>query len=161
MTVSTTGFVEYDGFATRCPDHYVGIPGTLFPLSRPGPDRDRDDRSESIRDIRPWAAPATAANTGAKLAAVHGERGKLYQKRQEMLELGPPAERLLTEWVHHPRINWKDQVEQLHELLLCHGPQRTLQAIQQVLHNGHHHVKAIAWILNQPSDVALDGEGRP
>jgi hypothetical protein len=94
----------------------------------------------------------------AKLAAVHGERARLYQKRQEMLELGPPAERLLTEWVHHPRINWKEQVEQLHDLLLRHGPQQTLRAIERVLLNGHHHTKAIAWILNHPSP---DGEGRP
>jgi hypothetical protein len=26
-----------------------------------------------------------------------------------------------------------------------HGPQRTLGAIERVLHNGHHHVKAIAY----------------
>jgi len=65
----------------------------------------------------------------AKLAAVHGERAKLYQKRQEILELGPPAEHLLTEWVHHPRMNWKSQVEQLHDLLMAHGPQRTLGAL--------------------------------
>jgi len=162
VTVSTTGFVEYERIRYSMPPNTIGIPGTLFLY----PDRVRivtRDGTEVRHPRRPEAGNTSYCNEHrvAKLAAVHGERGKLYQKRQEMLELGPPAERLLTEWVHHPRINWKDQVEQLHELLLCHGPQRTLQAIQQVLLNGHHHVKAIAWILNRPSDVALDGEGRP
>jgi hypothetical protein len=87
----------------------------------------------------------------AKLAAVHGERARLYQKRQEILELGPPAERLLTEWVHHPRMQWKGQVEQLHDLLIHHGPQRTLEAIERVLLNGHHHARAIAWVLDRES----------
>ena len=58
-------------------------------------------------------------------------------------------------------MNWKSQVEQLHDLLLHHGSERTLQAIQQVLLNGRHHVKAIAWVLSQPSDPTLDGEGQP
>jgi hypothetical protein len=46
-------------------------------------------------------------------------------------------------------MNWKSQVESLHDLLLRHGPQRTLGAIERVLKNGHHHVKAITWVLSQ------------
>ena len=63
--------------------------------------------------------------------------------------MGPPAEALLTEWVHHPKTNWKGQVEVLHELLVRHGPQQTLGAIERVLANGTHHAKAIAWVLTQ------------
>jgi len=158
VTVGTTGFVEYERIRYSMPPTAIGIPGTLFLY----PERVRIVTCSGIEVEHP-RRPAVG-NTSycsehrvARLAAVHGQRAKLYQKRQEILELGPPTERLLTEWVHHPRINWKDQVEQLHDLLLSHGPQRTLQAIERVLLNGHHHVKAIAWILSQPS---LDGEGR-
>jgi transposase len=162
VTVHTTGFVEYERIRYSMPPTTIGIPGTLFLY----PERVRivtRDGTEVVHPRCPAVGNTSYCNEHrvAKLAAVHGERARLYQKRQEMLELGPPAERLLTEWVHHPKINWKDQVEQLHELLLRHGPQQTLRAIEQVLLNGHHHAKAIAWILNHPSDVALQGEGRP
>jgi len=148
VTVRTTGFVEYERIRYSMPPNTIGIPGTLFLY----PERVRIVTRDGTRVEHP-RQPAVG-NTSyrsedrvAKLAAVHGERARLYQKRQEILELGPSAERLLTEWVHHPRMNWKHQVEQLHELLIHHGPQRTLGAIDRVLLNGHHHARAIAWVL--------------
>jgi len=150
VTVRTTGFVEYEGIRYSMPPATIGIPGTLFLY----PARVRivtRDGSEVEHPRRPAVGHTSyrSEDRVAKLAAVHGERARLYQKRQEILELGPPAEKLLTEWVHHPRMNWKIQVEQLHELLLGHGPQRTLGAIERVLCNGHHHAKAIAWVLTR------------
>jgi len=162
VTVRTTGFVEYEGIRYSMPPNTIGIPGTLFLY----PDRVRivtRDGTEVEHPRRPAVGNTSyrSEDRVAKLAAVHGQRARLYQKRQEILELGPPAERLLTEWVHHPRMNWKIQVEQLHELLLAHGPQRTLGAIERVLRNGHHHAKAIAWVLDRPlTPEALDREGK-
>jgi transposase len=161
VTVRTTGFVEYDHIRYSMPPTTIGIPGTLFLY----PQRVRivtRDGTQVEHPRRPGVGNTSyrSEDRVAKLAAVHGERAKLYQKRQEILELGPPAEKLLTEWVHHPRMNWKVQVEQLHDLLVCHGPCRTLAAIERVLLDGHHHVKAIAWVLNGSFDPgALDGEG--
>ena len=153
ILVRTTGFVEYEGLRYSMPPTTIGIPGTLFLY----PDRVRivtRDGTEVEHPRRPAVGHTSyrSEDRVAKLAAVHGERAKLYQKRQEILELGPPAEKLLTEWVHHPRMNWKIQVEQLHELLLGHGPQRTLGAIERVLLNGHLHAKAIAWVLDRESN---------
>lgn len=150
VTVRTTGFVEYDRIRYSMPPTTIGIPGTLFLY----PDRVRivtRDGSEVEHPRYPAVGNTcySSEHRVAKLAAVHGERARLYQKRQEILELGPPAEKLLTEWVHHPRMNWTTQVEQLHELLLGHGPLRTLRAIERVLLNGHHHAKAIAWVLDK------------
>jgi len=161
VTVRTTGFVEYERIRYSMPPTTIGIPGTLFLY----PERVRivtRDGTEAEHPRRPAVGNTSycSEHRVAKLAAVHGERAKLYQKRQEILELGPPAEHLMTEWVHHPVMNWKIQVEQLHDLLLRHGPQRTLQAIERVLLNGHHHAKAIAWVLDRSFDPALDGEGR-
>jgi transposase len=150
VTVRTTGFVEYEGIRYSMPPATIGIPGTLFLYPQRVRIVTRD--GTAVEHPRRPAVGHTSYRSQdrvAKLAAVHGERAKLYQKRQEILELGPPAEKLLTEWVHHPRMNWKGQVEQLHDLLLSHGPVRTLAAIERVLLNGHHHAKAIAWVLNR------------
>jgi len=150
VTVRTTGLVEYERIRYSMPPNTIGIPGTLFLY----PQRVRIVTRDGTEVAHP-RYPAVG-NTSyrsedrvAKLAAVHGERAKLYQKRQEILELGPSAEQLLTEWVHHPSFNWKSQVEQLHNLLLHHGPRRTLGAIENVMLKGHRHVKAVAWVLNR------------
>ncbi|MBU0719094.1 MAG: IS21 family transposase [Planctomycetes bacterium] len=162
ITVRTTGLVEYERIRYSMPPTTIGIPCTLFLY----PERVRivtRDGTEVEHPRRPAVGHTSYCNEHrvAKLAAVHGERARLYQKRQEILELGPPAETLLTEWVHTPSMNWKAQVEQLHDLLLGHGPLRTLQAIERVLLNGHHHVKAIAWVLDRPlAPEVLDGEGQ-
>lgn len=150
VTVRTTGFVEHERIRYSMPPATIGIPGTLFLY----PERVRivtRDGTEVEHPRYPAVGRTSyrSEHRVAKLAAVHGERAKLYQKRQEILELGPPAEKLLTEWVHHPRMNWKHQVEQLHDLLVRHGPARTLGAIERVLLNGRHHAKAIAWVLDR------------
>lgn len=150
VTVRTTGFVEYERIRYSMPPNTIGIPGTLFLY----PEHVRivaRDGTEVEHPRRPAVGNTSyrSEDRVAKLAAVHGERAKLYQKRQEILELGPPAETLLTEWVHHPGMNWRHQVEQLHDLLLHHGPRRTLGAIERVLLNGHHHAKAVAWVLEK------------
>jgi transposase len=150
VTVRTTGFVEYEQIRYSMPPATIGIPGTLFLYPQRVRIVTRD--GAAVEHPRRPAVGHTSYRSEdrvAKLAAVHGQRAKLYQKRQEILELGPPAEKLLTEWVHHPRMNWKSQVEQLHDLLLSYGPMRTLAAIERVLLNGHHHAKAIAWVLNR------------
>jgi transposase len=150
VTVRTTGFVEYERIRYSMPPNTIGIPGTLFLY----PERVRiltRDGTEVEHPRYPAVGNTSyrSEDRVAKLAAVHGERARLYQKRQEILELGPSAEQLMTEWVHHPRIHWKSQVEQLHELLVRCGPQRTLGAIEHVLLNGHHHARAIAWVLDK------------
>jgi transposase len=148
--VRTTGFVEHERIRYSMPPNTIGIPGTLFLY----PDRVRilTKNGTEVEHPRKPAVGNTSYRSEdrvAKLAAVHGVRARLYQKRQEILELGPPAEALMTEWVHNRRMIWKSQVETLHDLLIRHGPQRTLGAIDHVLRNGHHHVKAIAWILDR------------
>jgi len=146
--VRTTGFVEYERIKYSMPPQTIGIPATLFLY----PERVRIVTKDgtTVEHPRRPAVGTTSYRTEdrvAKLAAVHGQRAQLYQKRQEILELGPPAETLLTEWVHHPKIHWRTHVEELHELLLQHGEAATLTAIEHVLAQNRPHVKAIAWQL--------------
>jgi hypothetical protein len=148
--VRTTGLVEYERIRYSMPPKTIGIPGTLFLY----PDRVRivtKDGTEVEHPRYPVVGNTSyrTEDRVAKLAAIHGQRAKLYQKREEILELGPQAEALLTEWVHHPKINWKHQVELLHDLLICYGPQRTLEAIERVVADGRQHVNAIAYLLNK------------
>ena len=148
VTVRTTGFVEHEGIRYSMPPKTIGIPATLFLY----PDRARIVTTSGVKVEHPrYPAVGTASYRSedrvARLAAVHGERAKLYLQRQEILELGPPAEALLTEWVHRPRYNWKSQVVTLHGLLVTCGPERVLAAIKHALADGRIHVRAIAWLL--------------
>jgi transposase len=149
-TVRTTGFVEHAGIRYSMPPKTIGIPATLFLY----PDRVRIVTKSGVEADHPRLPEVGTTSYRpedrvAKLAAVHGARGKLYLQRQEILELGPPAEALLTEWVHRRPYNWKSQVEVLHGLLVECGPARLLAAIERVLADGRYHVDAIAWILDQ------------
>ncbi|HUT57744.1 MAG TPA: IS21 family transposase [Phycisphaerae bacterium] len=154
VTVRTTGFVEHGGIRYSMPPKTIGIPATLFLY----PDRVRIvTRSEIAVEHprRPGVGNACyrPEDRVAKLAAVHGQRAKLYLRRQEILELGPPAEALLTEWVHRPRFYWKQQVEELHALLVLCGPRRVLAAIEQALADDRYHVDAIAWLLDRKEAI--------
>ena len=148
--VRTTGFVEYGRIRYSMPPKTIGIPGTLFLY----PDKVRivtRDGTEAEHPRYPAVGNTSyrSEDRVAKLAAVHGQRARLYQKRQEILDLGPPAEALMTEWVHNPHLNWKHHVEVLHDLLLCYGPGPTLAAIQRVIADNRLHARAIAWVLKR------------
>jgi hypothetical protein len=87
-----------------------------------------------------------AEHRTARLAKVAGARGRLYLKRQEILDLGPVAEAFLTEIVHRHRFTWKAEVEQLHVALLAHGPallQRSLAVAGEQRLYGAQHVLAL------------------
>lgn len=150
IQVRTTGFVEHLRVRYSMPPETIGIPGTLFLY----PDRVRIVTKDGTEVEHPRRPPVgdTSFRTEdrvAKLAAVHGKRAKLYEIRQELLQLGVPAETLVTEWVHGTKVNWRTQVEALYDLLLVHGPQRTLAAIERVLAEDRLHVNAIAWLLDK------------
>ncbi len=73
----------------------------------------------------------------AKIAAVHGKRAKLYEKRQQILDLGPEALTLLTEIVHRePRLASR-RVEQLYALLDERGDDAMREAIGRAVRAGH------------------------
>lgn len=150
VTVRTTGFVEHAGIRYSMPPETIGIPATLLVY----PDRVRIVTKNGVEAAHPRTPSVGTASYRpedrvAKLAAVHGARGRLYGQRQEILELGPPAEALLTEWVHRPRYNWKRQVQVLHGLLVACGAARLRTAIERALADRRYHVDAIAWLLDQ------------
>lgn len=144
VLVGPTGVVTFEGYRYSMPPEAIGIPGTLW-LYR-----------EHVRIVagRYVAEHPRVPDVGrdsfhpehrtARLAKVAGARGRLYLQRQELLDLGPVAERFLTEIVHRHRFTWKGEVEQLHGALLTHGPallQRSLAAA------GERHLYAARHVL--------------
>ena len=142
VMVGPTGVVTFEGYRYSMPPEAIGIPGTLW-LYR---ERVRivagRYASEHARVPECGRDSIHAEHRAARLAKVAGERGRLYLKRQELLDLGPVAEVFLTEIVHRHRFTWKAEVEQLHGALLAHGPaalQRSLaMAGEQRLFAAHH-----------------------
>lgn len=71
-----------------------------------------------------------AEHRAALVAAVSGKRGKRYLKRQQLLELGDPAIRYLTEIVHRRPRKWYEDVDRLHVILQDHGPEVLRRAME-------------------------------
>ena len=82
------------------------------------------------------------------LAAVSGKRGRMYLKRQHLLELGRDAERFLTELVHVRPRHWHDDVERLHELLQACGSEVLRDAFRRVAWQPEISVAAIVREVN-------------
>lgn len=127
--VGPTGMVEHQGYRYAMPPQAIGIPGTLHLYV----DRVRivAGRHEALHPRVPAHGTTSyiEADRAKALAAVSGERARLYLKRQQLLELGPKVESYLTEVVHrHPR-TWQGDVGALHALLVSAGSERLVGAI--------------------------------
>jgi transposase len=122
VVVGPTGLVSFQGYRYSMPPEAIGIPGTLWLY--PGRVRIVAGRFEREHPRVPEQGKDSLhpEDRTARLAQVAGKRGRLYLKRQEILDLGPAAEIFLTEIVHRHRFTWQGEVEQLHEALVQHGP---------------------------------------
>ena len=148
VMVGPTGLVSFQGYRYSMPPESIGIPGLLWLY----PHRVRivAGRFESAHPRVPEHGVESLhpEHRTARLAQVAGKRGRLYLKRQEILDLGPAAERFLTEIVHRHRFTWQGEVEQLHGALLQHGPaalHRALSAAhERELYGAPHVLRLIA-----------------
>ncbi|MGC2331881.1 MAG: IS21 family transposase [Candidatus Acidiferrales bacterium] len=131
--VGPTGTVLHEGHPYSMPPEAISMPGTLYLYA----DRLRivAGRHEVVhpRKFIPHEGSTLAAHRAAMVAAVSGKRGKRYLKRQQLLELGEPAFRYLTEIVHRRPRQWFDDVDRLHDLLQSHGPEVLRQALEEGL----------------------------
>lgn len=122
VSVGPTGLVTFQGYRYSMPPEAIGIPGMLWLYAeRLRIVAGRFER-EHPRVPEQGKDSVHPEDRTARLAQVAGKRGRLYLKRQEILDLGPAAETFLTEIVHRHRITWQGEVEQLHEALTLHGP---------------------------------------
>jgi transposase len=120
--VGPTGTVLHQGHAYSMPPEAISMPATLYLYA----DRVRivAGRYEATHPRKFVAKEGSwlAEHRAALVAAVSGKRGKRYLKRQQLLELGEPAIRYLTEIVHRRPGHWFEDVDRLHQILQSHGP---------------------------------------
>lgn len=141
--VGPTAEVLFDGVSYSMPPEATHIAGTLFLYE----DRLRivAGRFEAEHRRRRKGDPKAPLpeHRAAKLAAVHGGRAKLYEKRQQVLDLGPSALVLLTEIVHHRPSLARSRVEELYDLLEKHGDDVLRTAITQAVEAGRLTVEGV------------------
>jgi hypothetical protein len=126
----------FEGVAYSMPPEATLVAGTLFLYE----DRLRilAGRFEAHHRRRNKGDPPAPLpeHRAAKVAAVHGKRAKLYEKRQQVLNLGPDALALLTEITHRePRLAGR-RVESLYELLEEHGDDSMREALGRAVRSG-------------------------
>ena len=131
--VGPTGTVLYDGHAYSMPPEAISMPATLYLYA----DRVRivagRYKAEHPRKFEPKESSWLAEHRAALVASVSGKRGKRYLKRQQLLELGEPAIRYLTELVHRRPRGWWVDVDRLHNILQSHGPEVLREAMEEGL----------------------------
>ena len=121
VVVGPTAEVHFEGVPYSMPPRAANMSGTLFLFE----DRVRivAGRFTAVHRRRSKGDPPAPLpeHRSAKIAAVHGTRAKLYEKRQQLLNLGADALAPLTEITHRqPRLASR-RVEELYAMLDRHG----------------------------------------
>ncbi len=92
--------------------------------------RARRSSRKSVRAARGSAPVRQAAHRAAKVAVVRGERAKLYEMRQQVLDLGDAAVAFLTAARHRDPRHHPALVQKLFALLQDHGDQAVREAFE-------------------------------
>lgn len=132
VRVGPTATVTFETRSYSLPPEAIGMPATLF-LRR---DTVRIEAGRFVVE-HPRGTPgqklSRPEHRAALLAQVSGQRGRLYLKRQQLFDLGPPLVDLVTELVHRRPNLWPKDVEHLHRLLTGFGDAAMLAATQTAL----------------------------
>jgi transposase InsO family protein len=157
--VGPTAEVTFEGQPYSMPPEATHVAGTIFLY---------EDRLHIVagrfeawhRRRREGDPPAPLPeHRAAKIAAVHGKRAKLYEKRQQVLNLGPDALALLTEIVHRePRLANR-RVEELYGLLEQRGDDTMREAIGRAVRAGHLSVSGVKRALSTLGARRREGAG--
>lgn len=155
--VGPTAEVMFEGAPYSMPPEATHIAGTLFLYEHhlhivAGRFEARHRRRS--KDEPPAPLPEHRA---AKIAAVHGKRAKLYEKRQQVLNLGPDALALLTEITHRePKLSSR-RVEDLYALLEAHGDDTMREAIGRAVRSDALSVAGVRRALRTLGARRLEG----
>ncbi len=131
--VGPTGTVLHDGHAYSMPPEAISMPATLYLFAQRVRIVAGRYEAEHPRKFSGQEGSSLPEHRAAMVAAVSGKRGKRYLKRQQLLELGEPAIRYLTEIVHRRPRQWFEDVDRLHQILQSHGPDVLRRAMEEGL----------------------------
>jgi hypothetical protein len=156
--VGPTAMVSLDGSQYSMPPEATGFSGTAYLY--PTRVRFEAGRFSAVhsRATHPGTRSVIPEHRAAKLAMVSGRRGKLYLKRQDLLELGEVAMILLGEIVHNRPWKWKEEVETLHHVLERVGEQELRLAMHSAVATGDYSADAVVGWL---STTTTSTHGRP
>jgi transposase len=143
--VGPTAEVEFEGARYSMPPNAVNVPATLFLYEKRLRIVVAGSRIEAEHPRRTKGEPPAPLpeHRAAKIAAVHGDRAKLYAKRQALLDLGPDALTLLTDITHREGKLASRRVEELYSLLEQHGDEALRAAMARAVASGHLFVAAV------------------
>lgn len=159
--VGPTAEVLFEGQPYSMPPEAVHIAGTMFLYEhslRIVAGRYEVEHRRRQKGEPPEPHPAHRA---AKIAALHGSRAVLYEKRQQLLNLGGEALTLLTEITHRSPRRSTERVEELFDLLEEHGDLAMRMAIGEAVARGRLSVSAVRDILSSSSARGREGEVPP
>lgn len=134
--VGPTGYVVFESNRYALPPRAAGLPATIYVHRdririQAGPHQAEHPRLRGRRE-----ASTGPEHRAQQLAAVSGDRGRRYLRRQHLLDTGEAAERFLTELVHHRPRGWFGDVDRLHDLLQRHGPDVLNRALRAAVDIG-------------------------
>jgi transposase len=129
--IGPTATVVHDGHAYSMPPEAISMPATLYLYAQRVRIVAGRYEAEHPRKFVVHEGSSLAEHRAAMVAAVSGKRGKRYLKRQQLLELGEPAIRYLTEIVHRRPRQWFEDVDRLHQILQSHGPDVLRRAMEE------------------------------
>ena len=135
VTVGPTAMVDYHGVRYAMPANACGLPATLHLY----PDRVRivcaGGKHEALHPRVPLIGRVSylTGQRAQQLAAVYGERKRLYFMRERLVELGPVGETYVTELVHQRPHTWKGCIARLFALLEDIGDTRFRLVLQRAL----------------------------
>lgn len=134
--VGPTAEVMFEGAPYSMPPEATHVAGTLFLYEERlhlVAGRFEAQHRRRRKDEPPAPLPEHRA---AKVAAVHGKRAKLYEKRQQVLNLGPDALALVTEIVHRQPKLASRRIEDLYTLLEAYGDDAMREAMGRAVRKG-------------------------
>src|SRR6516162_4947935 len=131
--VGPTGTVVHDGYAYSMPPEAISMPATLYLYAQRVRIVAGRYEAEHPRKFAAQESSWLAEHRAAMVSAVSGKRGRRYLKRQQLLELGEPALRYLTEIVHRRPRDWFHDVDRLHQILQSHGAEVLRRAMEEGL----------------------------
>lgn len=131
--VGPTAEVSFEGRSYSMPPRAANIAGTAFVYReriRFVAGRFEAEHRRGKAGDPPASLPEHRAE---KIAAVHGARARIYEKREQLLRLGAAALELMTALVHRAPRRSGEHVEQLHELFEEHGEEAMREALREVV----------------------------
>ncbi len=154
--VGPTAEVMFEGAPYSMPPKAAHVAGTLFLYEREVhivAGRFEARHRRRTKDEPPAPLPQHRAE---KIAAVHGTRAKLYEKRQQVLNLGRNALEVLTEITHRePRLASR-RVDELYAMLEKHGDDALRAALHHAVESGQ---LSVAGVRRALSSSARQGDG--